>query len=807
VQGFNLETGKLHTGAEGYPLRPESIESIYYLHKATGDPVWLSMGIDALVSIQTINKAQCGYAATAHVGNRRLGDRMDSYFLAETLKYLYLLFDEDHWIRKEEYVFNTEGHPLPVQYAFLNFSDPQYSRRAGAPCGVPGKPDCDQQAEVLRGACRKQEFKRTISAYGFDLMADEDDDDELVRPSSTEDTSAADEDAAAVDAKAETGSTADAATAAESRAAAFSGEGGKESGGSSGEGDVVAGSKQAGDGVAANAANPGAGSKGAGAPAARAEGGQKPKPGTLPNSCLQTAAQPYAEDTSEGAAAALREKLSAQQWLEVWSEDEDDDEADEGDDDASWRDRCKAHYAQGLFMPSPRDGAASAGRSPAFASAAEAQADGLELREGECGFGWYVTEEENANDNNNWMLRGGDACDSMTAQALFQEVQDPQEQEASNAQEQEASDGLQTEAIKAAGVNLIDGEERVLRDGPCGWGWYVIDSRRTDAHYAKQAPASDEKQPFLRKTPIDDLVMWRWKETLVLAQPLAESQHLADSSPRHPPRGRDAERQGVAQRQTPDEHRHRQHLWQSAHEQQRGSAGETSEDPGKVMGYHFGAVRMSRSRMQAFFRAIMGRGVGSARSKSVGLSASQRALEGASGSSQQRADALKNRNMLAGDGNIRLDEGSKLVIDGVEIDVSDMGGKEDPAESREQARVRGVLEAFFPRDFDPQGEHGEHAGAGKLESHGDEATGVEGGGTAAMDLAGASKHTQREEVVRRLLAVRRQAKVGVCLVFLWRVSVSGMVCPSACMRLVCLCACMHRMRLVCLCACSVQTIP
>jgi hypothetical protein len=52
VQGFNLETGKLHNGAEGYPLRPESIESIYYLHKATGDPVWLSMGIDTLVSIQ-----------------------------------------------------------------------------------------------------------------------------------------------------------------------------------------------------------------------------------------------------------------------------------------------------------------------------------------------------------------------------------------------------------------------------------------------------------------------------------------------------------------------------------------------------------------------------------------------------------------------------------------------------------------------------------------------------------------------------------------------------------------------------------
>ncbi len=161
------------------------------------------------VFIQTINKAQCGYAATAHVGNRRLSDRMDSYFLAETLKYLYLLFDEDHWLRKEEYVFNTEGHPLPVQYEFFNFSASEHAHRAGAgaPCGVPGAPSCDQQA--LRGACRKQDFKRTISAYGFDLMADGDDDDELVRPSSSsEDVPAAAEVSSTADANAKKGSSA-----------------------------------------------------------------------------------------------------------------------------------------------------------------------------------------------------------------------------------------------------------------------------------------------------------------------------------------------------------------------------------------------------------------------------------------------------------------------------------------------------------------------------------------------------------------------------------------------------------------------
>ena len=43
---------------------------------------------------------------------------MDSYFLAETLKYLYLLFDESNWVLKHfgSFVFNTEGHLFPLQY-------------------------------------------------------------------------------------------------------------------------------------------------------------------------------------------------------------------------------------------------------------------------------------------------------------------------------------------------------------------------------------------------------------------------------------------------------------------------------------------------------------------------------------------------------------------------------------------------------------------------------------------------------------------------------------------------------------------
>lgn len=42
-------------------------------------------------------------------------DKMESFFLGETLKYLYLLFSDDPGlISLDEYVFNTEAHPLPI---------------------------------------------------------------------------------------------------------------------------------------------------------------------------------------------------------------------------------------------------------------------------------------------------------------------------------------------------------------------------------------------------------------------------------------------------------------------------------------------------------------------------------------------------------------------------------------------------------------------------------------------------------------------------------------------------------------------
>jgi endoplasmic reticulum Man9GlcNAc2 1,2-alpha-mannosidase len=44
-------------------------------------------------------------------------DKMETFFLGETLKYLYLLFDENNTLPLDKYVFNTEAHPLPIMRA------------------------------------------------------------------------------------------------------------------------------------------------------------------------------------------------------------------------------------------------------------------------------------------------------------------------------------------------------------------------------------------------------------------------------------------------------------------------------------------------------------------------------------------------------------------------------------------------------------------------------------------------------------------------------------------------------------------
>jgi mannosidase alpha-like ER degradation enhancer 2 len=97
---------------DGYALRPEIIESAYYLHTYTKDPRYLEMGRTFLDSLMQYCKTDSGYAALKSVATKEKKDDMESFFFAETLKYLYLLFAPPETLDLSRVVFNTEAHPI-----------------------------------------------------------------------------------------------------------------------------------------------------------------------------------------------------------------------------------------------------------------------------------------------------------------------------------------------------------------------------------------------------------------------------------------------------------------------------------------------------------------------------------------------------------------------------------------------------------------------------------------------------------------------------------------------------------------------
>jgi mannosidase alpha-like ER degradation enhancer 2 len=98
--------------APGYQLRPEIIESAWYLHRATHDDRYLMMGQTFFDAIVAHCRTEAGYTTIKSVETMEKSDLMPSYFLAETLKYLYLLFAPDSALDLDKLVFNTEAHPL-----------------------------------------------------------------------------------------------------------------------------------------------------------------------------------------------------------------------------------------------------------------------------------------------------------------------------------------------------------------------------------------------------------------------------------------------------------------------------------------------------------------------------------------------------------------------------------------------------------------------------------------------------------------------------------------------------------------------
>ncbi|HTO94054.1 MAG TPA: glycoside hydrolase family 47 protein [Bacteroidota bacterium] len=95
-----------------YELRPEIIESAYYLFRFTHDDKYRRMGEAMFDALKRYCRTPYGYAALASVLSMKQADSMESYALAETLKYLYLLFAPAETLDFDTVTFNTEAHPL-----------------------------------------------------------------------------------------------------------------------------------------------------------------------------------------------------------------------------------------------------------------------------------------------------------------------------------------------------------------------------------------------------------------------------------------------------------------------------------------------------------------------------------------------------------------------------------------------------------------------------------------------------------------------------------------------------------------------
>lgn len=97
---------------DGYALRPETIESAFYLYRFTKDPRYREMGRTFFESLVKYCRTEEAYAALRSVESKEKKDEMESFFLAETLKYLYLLFAPSQTLDLDKAVFNTEAHPM-----------------------------------------------------------------------------------------------------------------------------------------------------------------------------------------------------------------------------------------------------------------------------------------------------------------------------------------------------------------------------------------------------------------------------------------------------------------------------------------------------------------------------------------------------------------------------------------------------------------------------------------------------------------------------------------------------------------------
>lgn len=101
-----------------YILRPEAIESIFYMFRTTGNPAYQDIAWDMFQAIDINTRTELANAALRDVMKKptEKEDSMESFWMAETLKYFYLIFSDPSTISLDDFVFNTEAHPFRLPH-------------------------------------------------------------------------------------------------------------------------------------------------------------------------------------------------------------------------------------------------------------------------------------------------------------------------------------------------------------------------------------------------------------------------------------------------------------------------------------------------------------------------------------------------------------------------------------------------------------------------------------------------------------------------------------------------------------------
>ncbi|KAK3305835.1 glycoside hydrolase family 47 protein [Chaetomium strumarium] len=115
IQEEHIPSGFVSLNDKRYILRPEAIESVWYMYRITGDPAWQDKGWRMFEAVIAATRTEVAHSAIRDVAatiTDPFQDSMESFWLAETLKYFYLLFETPDVISLDEWVLNTEAHPF-----------------------------------------------------------------------------------------------------------------------------------------------------------------------------------------------------------------------------------------------------------------------------------------------------------------------------------------------------------------------------------------------------------------------------------------------------------------------------------------------------------------------------------------------------------------------------------------------------------------------------------------------------------------------------------------------------------------------